>query len=67
MAQSALQNYRQKGHWISKRYSEWGRLMSKAKPPGRPVGNIIERIPATAEQIAKAVFKAANKKLSTSK
>ena len=46
--------------WLG--YSQWGCLMSKAKSPGRPVKNDIERIPATAQQIAKAVFNAADKK-----
>lgn len=36
--------------------------MTKATPPrGRPVTNVIEQIPALPEDIAKAIFRAADK------
>lgn len=33
------------------------------RPRGRPITNKIERIPASPEKIAKAIFKAADKKI----
>ena len=38
-----------------------------ANPRGRPVTNEIEPIPATPEQIAKAIFRAADKKVKAKK
>lgn len=37
------------------------------RPRGRPVTNQIEPIPATPEQIAKAIFRAADKQAKTAK
>ena len=37
--------------------------MTHKQPRGRPITNQTERIPASAEEIAKAIFRAANKKI----
>ena len=37
------------------------------KTPGRPVKNVIKPIPETPQKIAKAIFRAADKKIPTSK
>ncbi len=37
--------------------------MDEKQPKGRPVTNKLDRIPASPEDIAKAMFKAADKKI----
>lgn len=40
--------------------------MSKTKPSGCPVKNVIKPIPDTPQKLAKAIFRAADKKIATS-
>jgi hypothetical protein len=41
--------------------------MDDKQPRGRPIANKVEQIPATAEDIAKAIFRAADKETKPAK